>query len=132
MSDTDGNKTKNEQFLDSLVRELQEMSDTDALEGMNTEELLKLGASMLNSVKTEAGRRRLTKAKAKLSSVSSKKSAVSVSAVDARKYLGGLSNLPDLTMAARGLQDLSDEDALHLYSQMKDLEDEATSEDDGE
>jgi hypothetical protein len=129
MSNTGGSKTKNEQFLDSLVRELQEMSDTDALEGMNAEELLKLGATMLNSVKTEAGQRRLAKAKAKLSPVSSKKSATSVSAVDARKYLSGLSNLPDLTMAARGLQDLSDEDALHLYGQMKALEDEAASED---
>ena len=129
MSNTGGDKTRNEKFLASLVRELQEMSDTDALEGMNAEELAKLGATMLDGVKAEAGRRRIAKAKAKLSLVSGKEPESNVSAADARKYLGGISDSPDLTMAARGLDELSDEDALLLYNQMRELEDDSDGED---
>lgn len=129
MSNTGGDKARNEQFLASLVHELQEMSDTDALEGMNAEELAKLGAAMLDSVKAEAGRRRLARAKAKLSLVSGKAPERSVSAADARKYLASMSNAPDLTMAARGLDELSDEDTLNLYNQMKELESDSTGED---
>jgi len=40
--------------LDTLVEELQTMSDTDALEGENAESLVKLGHALLTRAREEA------------------------------------------------------------------------------
>jgi hypothetical protein len=120
MSKTGGHKPRNERFLDALVEELRSMSDTDALEGENPEELLKFGERMLQGAKEDAGKRRLANAKKRMAVVAARPTpAAAASVTDMRRYLQGLSNL---TLAARQLDELSDEDVQRIYNQVKDLE----------
>ena len=120
MSNPNGDKPGNEKFLNGLVEELQTMSDTDALEGENAEALVKLGERLLKSAREEAGKVRMGEAKRKLSVVSTLRSADDPpTAAEARNYLASRANL---TLAARGLNELSDEDVLDLFSQAKSLE----------
>lgn len=120
MSKTGGHKSRNERFLDTLVEELRSMSDTDALEGENPEDLLKFGERMLQGAKEDAGKRRLANAKKRMAVVAARPTpAAAGSVTDMRRYLQGLSNL---TLAARQLDELSDEDVQRIYNQVKDLE----------
>jgi hypothetical protein len=120
MSNPNGDKPRNEKFLNGLVEELQTMSDTDALEGENAEALVKLGERLLKSAREEAGKVRMAEAKRKLTVVSAIRSADDPPTVgEARSYLASRENL---TLAARGLNELSDEDVLDLFSQAKSLE----------
>jgi hypothetical protein len=120
MTNSNGDKPRNERFLDALVEELRSMSDTDALEGENAEELVKLGERLLKSAREEAGRLRMADAKRKLSVVSKTRTTlVPPSVADAKRYL---ESHPNLTLAARGLNELSDADVLDLFSQAKILE----------
>lgn len=120
MSKTGGHKPRNERFLDALVEELRSMSDTDALEGENPEELLKYGERLLQGAKEDAGKRRLANAKKRMAVVAVRPTpAAAASVTDMRRYLQGLSNL---TLAARQLDELSDEDVQRIYNQVKDLE----------
>jgi hypothetical protein len=121
MSQSNEDKPKNERFLDALVEELRTMSDTDALEGENAESLVKLGESLLKNAREEAGKLRMADAKRKLSVASNNSMhSATCTAADARRYLA---SLPKLTLAARGLNELSDEDVLDLFRQAKSLED---------
>jgi len=118
-------KSKNERFLDALVEELQTMSDTDALEGENAEELVKLGEHLLKSAREEAGKLRMADAKRKLSVVAVNRTSDTLpTAAEARKYL---QSLPDLTLAARSLNELSDADVLDLFIKAKHLEHESSA-----
>jgi hypothetical protein len=120
MTHPNGDKPRNERFLDALVDELQTMSDTDALEGENAEELVKLGERLLKKAREEAGKLRMADAKRKLSVVSEHQtSAAPPSVAEARRYL---ESHPELTLAARNLNELSDADVLDLFSQAKSLE----------
>ncbi len=120
-----GDKPRNERFLDALVEELRTMSDTDALEGENPEELVKLGERLLKSARGEAGKLRMADAKRKLAVVSGHRASVALpSAAEARKYL---QSHPNLTLAARSLNELSDADVLDLFSQAKSLQDSSDS-----
>ena len=65
MTNPNGNKPGKERFLDALVEELRTMSDTEALEGENAEDLVKLGERLLKSAREEAGRLRMADAKRK-------------------------------------------------------------------
>lgn len=121
MTNPNGDKSRNERFLDALIDELRTMSDTDALAGESAEDLVKLGERLLKNAREDAGKLRMADAKRKLSDVSTIRAAASVlSVADARRYL---QSIPNLTLAARGLNDLSDEDVLDLFAQAKDLAD---------
>ena len=120
MSNPNGDKPGNEKFLNGLVEELQTMSDTDALEGENAEALVKLGERLLKSARKEAGKARMAEAKHKLSVVSTLRPADEPPTVaEAKNYLASRANL---TLAARGLNDLTDDDVLDLFGQVKSLE----------
>jgi hypothetical protein len=119
MTHSNGDKPRNEQFLDALVEELRTMSDTEALEGENAESLVKLGECLLKSAREEVGKVRLAEAKRRLSVASNDRRDVApCTAAEARRYLA---SLPKLTLAARGLNELSDEDVLDLFRQAKSL-----------
>lgn len=121
MTNANGDK-RNERFLDALVEELRLMNDTDALEGENAEDLVKLGELLLKGAREEVGKLRMVAAKRKLALVSQQAApAAAPSVADAKRYL--LSR-PELTLAARKLDELSDADLLDLYNQAKSLEDE--------
>jgi hypothetical protein len=120
MTIPNGDKPRNERFLDALVEELRTMSDTDALEGENAEELFKLGERLLEGAREEAGGLRMADAKRKLSVVSRTRTTLAPPSVaEAKRYL---EFHPNLTLAARGLNELSDEDVLDLFNQAKGLE----------
>lgn len=120
MTNPHGDKPRNERFLDALIEELRTMSDTDALEGENAEELVKLGERLLNSAREEAGKLRMADAKRKLSVASKTRTTVAPPSVaEAKRYL---ESRPNLTLAARGLNELSDADVLDLFNQAKNLE----------
>ncbi len=120
MTNPNGNKPGKERFLDALVEELRTMSDTEALEGENAEDLVKLGERLLKSAREETGRLRMADAKRKLSVASKTRTAhVSPSVAEAKRYL---ESCPNLTLAARGLNELSDADVLDLFNQAKSLE----------
>lgn len=120
MTNPNGDKPGNERFLDALVEELRTMSDTDALAGENAEELVSLGERLLRSAREEAGKLRLADAKRKLSVVAKTRTAVaSPSVAEAKRYLESRANL---TLAARGLNELSDADVLDLFNQARSLE----------
>jgi hypothetical protein len=120
MTNPNGDKPRDERFLDALVEELQTMSDTDALEGENAEELVKLGERLLKSAREGAGKLRMADAKRKLSVVSKTHPIVAPPSVaEAKRYLESHRNL---TLAARGLNELSDADVLDLFSHAKSLE----------
>lgn len=122
---TTGDKPRNDRFLEALAEELRTMSDTDALEGENPEELVKLGEDLLKSAREEAGKLRMSDAKRKLAVVARDRASVALpSAADARKYLHSRRNL---TLAARSLNELSDADVLDLFCQAKSLEDSSDS-----
>jgi len=128
MRNPNGEKPSSERLLDGLVKELQSMTDTDALEGESPEALIKLGERLLMSARAEAGRLRMADAKRRLAIVSENDTAgTAPSAAEARRYL---QSLPDLTLAARNLNDLSDEDVLDLFRQATTLQD--TSEPEGD
>lgn len=121
-----GDKPRNEQFLDALVEELRTMSDTEALEGENAEELVKLGERLLMGARAEAGKLRMAEAKRKLSVVPQKPTPrVRVTAAEAKRYL---ESCQDLTLAARGLNELSDEDVLDLFDQARELHEPSDTE----
>jgi hypothetical protein len=120
MINSNGDKSRNEHFLDALTEELRTMSDTDALEGENAEDLVKLGERLLKSAREEAGKLRMAEAKRRLAVVSVNRAATSPSAAEAKRYL---ESCPNLTLAARGLNELSDTDVLDLFNQAKCLED---------
>lgn len=121
MTNPNGDKPRNERLLDALVDELKTMSDTDALAGESAEDLVKLGERLLKNAREEAGKLRMADAKRKLSVVSTNRTSGALpSAEDARKYL---QSLPNLTLAARGLNELSDADVLDLFAQAQDLGD---------
>ncbi|HTE39913.1 MAG TPA: hypothetical protein VK629_03735 [Steroidobacteraceae bacterium] len=125
MTNPIGDKPKSERLLDGLVEELRTMSDTDALEGENPEDLVKLGERLLKSAREEAGKLRMADAKRRLAIVANNKPSASLPSVaDARKYL---QSLPNLTLAARNLSELSEADVLDLFSQAKTLEESSTS-----
>lgn len=115
-------------LLDSYLAELMAMSDEEVLDGQDPEAAKADGLGVLEAAKAEAGKRRLLAAKRKLAI---KKSAESQSAVtptvsanEARAFLRKASNDSRFTLAARGLDEMSDEDALRLYEQVRRLEQE--------
>jgi len=116
-------KQPEEAFLEALAAELAEMTDEEVLEGVDPGRMQQFGKSILESAKKEAGRRRLRRAQ----SARAAKRAMpapevpSVSASEARAYLGRAANDSKFTLAARKLDEMSDEDVIRLYQQAKQL-----------
>lgn len=112
-------------LLDSYLGELMEMSNEEVLDGDDPVAIKTLGLQLLDAAKAEAGRRRLLAAKNKLAgrkSISDTVQVPVVSAQDAKAYIRRASNDPRFTLAARGLDEMSDEDVLRLYEQLQRLE----------
>jgi hypothetical protein len=122
-------KTPFENFVDAMVDELIAMPDEQVLEGFVPNAVQADGSALLNAAKTEAGRRRLAAAKSGLASLKEARTNVvlpDVSADEARRYVAQAANDNRYTLAARSLGDLSDEEALRLYRQLKTLEVDVT------
>jgi hypothetical protein len=115
-------------FVDVLTQELIDMPDEQVLEGRDVAQLQADGQALLKSARAEAGRRRLAAAKAGVGHLRKQASSPSVqlsavSAAEARRFIAEAQNDSRYTLAARKLGEMSDEEVLRLYSQMKRLED---------
>lgn len=118
-------------FMDALVAELIATSDEQMLEGLDPAALQAAGLQRLKAAKAEAGRRRMAAAKAGVVASQGKdatRAEPEVSAEEARRYIAQAANDRRYTLAARSVTDLSDEEALRLYQQMKALEAGGTAE----
>lgn len=112
-------------FLDSFVAELIAMPDDQILDAKNPGEVRARGLRLLETAKKEAGRRRMAAAKAQLQARKGKPAAQDSEKLDiaqARQFLMQAQNDPSFTLAARKLGELSDEEVLRLYRQMKSLQ----------
>lgn len=115
-------------FVDVLTQELIDMPDEQVLEGRDVAQLQADAQTLLKSARAEAGRRRLAAAKAGVGGLRKQASSPSVqlstvSATEARRFIAEAQNDSRYTLAARKLGEMSDEEVLRLYSQMKRLED---------
>ena len=101
--------------------ELKSMSDSDIMEDVNLPKFGTDRIQLMASVKAEAGRRRLAAAKAELGDGQSALVRVrpAVPVADARAFLREAANDPRVTMAARALDDMSDELVLRTYARVK-------------
>lgn len=111
-------------FIDALVDELIATPDEHILEGHDPAAVQAKGLELLQAAKAKAGRSRLAAAKAGYA-VSKARPAVapqSVSADEARRFLAQAANDPQVTLAARNLGELSDVEAIALYSKFKSIE----------
>lgn len=125
MSSKTDNNDDFDRFLDSYVEELLAAPEAEVLDGENPDTWKEYGRRLIEVSQAEAGRRRLQAAKQRLASrqaAAQGPAASQVSIQEARAYLRKASNDPRFTLAARGLDEMSDEDALHLYEQIRRLE----------
>jgi hypothetical protein len=115
-------------FVDALTRELIDMPDEHMLEERDAVQLQADAQALLKSARAEARRRRLAAAKAGVSALRNQTTSLNiqvlgVSATEARRFIAQAQNDSRYTFAARKLGEMSDEEVLRLYSQMKRLED---------
>ena len=106
-------------LLDALLAELMAMSDEQVLDGEGPAAVQARGLAQLSSAKQAAARRRLAGAKAGLAMARADTRAAGdkpVSAAQAKAFLREAANAGRYTMAARQLDELSDQAALALYS----------------
>lgn len=107
-----------ELMMDSLLAELMEMTDEQVLDGADPAAVQSKGLAMLSEARQEAGRRRLADAKAEFAASRIKRRAeepMLISPDDARSFLLEAANSKLYTLAARGLEEISDPDAISLY-----------------
>ncbi len=116
-------------LLDAHFAELMGMTDEEILDGADPEKIKAEGLQLLQNARAEAGRRRLAKAKTSLEAAKlvSMPVVADITPMEARRYLEQAANNPLFTMAARSLSDMSDEDVLRRYRQLRRLEQESDS-----
>lgn len=118
-------------FFESYFHELLTMPDEDVLDGEGVQTVEARAIERLRAAKTEAGRRRLAIAKARMRDTEpfrpESDDAVTLDA--ARAYVARAANDTRYTMAARKLEDMTDEDVLRLYRQIRTLESDSEADD---
>lgn len=110
-----------EVLLDSLLAELMEMTDAEVLDGESPTTAQSKGLALLSAAKQEVGRRRLAAARANVALAHADRpieDPTSVSASVARAFLRAAANSDNYTLAARGLDEMSDEDAIRIYKKL--------------
>jgi len=118
-----------DKLLDTYLEELMSLSDAEVLDGADPAIAQKEGLAMLEKAKAESGRRRLAAARDRLEKKKFELPGTvgpTISAQEARAFLLKAANDRRYTLAARGLNEMSDEDALHLYDQIKRIEADST------
>jgi hypothetical protein len=110
-----------EVLLDSLLAELMEMTDAQVLEGVDPAAVQAKGLALLSAAKQEAGRLRLAAARTEVALTNANRPAEntsSVNAADAKAFLREAANSGHFTLAARGLDEMSDDDAIRIYKKL--------------
>ncbi len=112
-------------FIDVLLDELIAMPDDQLLDGENPDAVRAHGLQLFQAAKAAAGRRRLDAAKQGVAALEQRKASINDGDVDvaqARHYISQAMNDPRYTLAARSLAELTNDEILRLYRQMKLLE----------
>lgn len=112
-------------ILDAFVAELIATPDDQILDGVNSNAEKASGLAILRSARKTVGQNRLEAAKAGAAAASEKSTLFvrgSISVEEARQYVLSAANDSRFTLAARELNELSDDAVLKLYSQIKALE----------
>ncbi|RQU74846.1 hypothetical protein DF141_16470 [Burkholderia cenocepacia] len=131
-------KKKHEPFdnlADALEWELLDMSDEDILEGRRADAAKTNGLRLLKAAKAAAGKQRLAAAKEAVALARSRVLSVQpeVKLDDIKAYIRKASNDGRYTLAARGLDEMTESDLRRIYAQLKRLEaSRDSSEDDGQ
>lgn len=112
-------------FLDSEFEELLNTSAADLLEGKDVNALRSEKLSLLTAAHTETGLRRLAAAKAGVAknAVVQETKTEAIDIQKARAFVQAAMNDPRYTLAARKLDEMSDEDVLRIYRQLQQLQD---------
>jgi hypothetical protein len=116
-----------ENLMEAFLLELIDMPDEQILEGTTEQESLAWGRRLLDAAQKEAGQRRMAAARERLKEVRSLQASCEqeiddIPLAEARSYLARISQDSRYTMAARKLGELSSEEVLRLYKQMRSLE----------
>ena len=120
-------------LMDAYLAELTEMSDDEVLDGKDPDSVRAAGLQLLESARGEAGKRRMAVARQKLEARStvqnSQPKGAGVSPAEARAALrrAAAANDGRYTLAARQLDEMSDEDVIRAYVQLRKLESENSS-----
>ncbi len=124
MTDTTHKQEELRKFFQTQLEELLDMSDEEILEGSDPEVLKLEGMAMIAAAKAKIGGRRTAAAKAamaiKKASTSLIMSAINID--EARAYLQAAANDSRITIAARSLGEMSDEDVIRIYTQLNKLQ----------
>lgn len=110
-----------EVLLDTLLAELMQMTDAQVLDGVDPATVQAKGLALLSAAKQEVGRRRLAAARTEVARAHADRPGEdtgSVSAADAKAFLREAANSGHYTLAARGLDEMSDEDAIRIYKKL--------------
>lgn len=123
MTDTVHKQDELHKFLRTQLDELLEMSDEEILEGSDPEILKIEGLAMIAAAKAKLGSRRMAAAKAAMviKKVSTN-TIIPVNINEARAYLQAAANDSRITIAARSLGEMSDEDVIRIYNQLNKLQ----------
>ncbi len=118
-------------FFESYFHELRAMSDDDVLDGEAAQTVKARALERLKAAKAEAGRRRLAIARENMRDTAPHRaeSGEDVTPAAARAYVARAANDARYTMAARKLDEMTDEDVLRLYRQLRMLESDSEADD---
>lgn len=116
------NKHPTAAFLEAQFRDLVATPDSEVLAGTTEEEARAFGLALVRSAKTAVAKRKLAAAKAALAGGAEAEEsgkAKPVSVTEARAFISAAANDSRFTLAARQLDEMSDEDILRLYATMQ-------------
>lgn len=123
---TDGNTNvvvRLQAFIDAYLEDLQSQSDEELLGGAQEQAANRAHiASIVAAAKREAGKRRLAAARAALDSRAQAQAPLEkIDLGEARRFIAQAANDARITLAARALDEMPDEDVERLYRQLKEL-----------
>lgn len=120
-------QTSFDNVAEAYLHELMDMPDAEVLDGLQSGVAKAHGLAMLDAAKKEAGKLRLQAARRAMQSDRADSSTPSekISVIDAQRFLQSVANDSRYTIAARELSELTEEDLLRLYWQVKGLQNES-------
>jgi hypothetical protein len=110
-------------FVDGYLRDLVEMPDDAVLEASSDARRESMSfRDILKAAIEETGKRRIKLARRALEQLPPADTTIIVDTAEARRYLAEAANDNRITLAARDLKELPDEEVHRLYLQLKQLE----------
>jgi hypothetical protein len=111
-------------LIDAFLEDLQEIPESDLLADAKQADMQRTNFDRLvKAASAEAGKRRLALANRALRAKSDKPELLEpIDLAEARRYIGDAANDARITLAARDLVEMPDEEVERIYRQLKELE----------